>query len=123
MTTRARRVKTSTRQARAKDATDKALSEGLLNTGDEHGFFKAMEIGEARETSFLPGRNGQDKTKLRMQWWAPAGLVRLNSYMKRQGYSSKLRTKTITYVQEGRPLPDKLADAVAGYTEQILSRP
>lgn len=108
--------------ARAKEAQTDALGSGLLNSGKEHTLFRSLGIGEARATSFLPGRGSEAKTKLREQWWAPAYLVELNAYMKKLGFSSKLRGRALVYVVEGRDLPDRLADAVAGYTESKLLR-
>jgi len=113
---------TATKRERALAEAIKAHSEGLLNTGKEHDFFKTLGVGESRTTSHLLGKDKRKSGKLREQWWAPADLVRLNNFMLKRGLSGKMRTKAIRLMLDGKELPDRLSDVVASYTEDLLSR-
>ncbi len=117
---------TSSRRERAIAETQKALSEGLLNTGKEYTFFRALDLGEARVTSHLQKRKKKGKESklgvLKEQWWAPAKYVRLNTYLLKQGVSSNLRTKAFRCLLAGKDLPEQLDELLASYTESLLSR-
>jgi hypothetical protein len=115
-------ISTSTRRERAEAEKHKALNEGMLNTGKEHALFKSLGVGEPRATSHLQSSHKAKSGKLREQWWAPADLVRFNSYMLRRGVSSKLRGKALRCMIDGKDLPDRLSDVVASYTEDLLLR-
>lgn len=99
----------------------KARDEGLENTGKEAEFFRALEIGEWRLTSYMTSTKGK-AGKLREQWWAPTRLVRFNDAMKREGFSSKLRAKAIRAMAAGQELPERFYGAMARYTEELLLR-
>lgn len=102
------------KQTEAKLAAERESIErgGLLSTGKEAAFFRALGIGEERNTGF----------KSQGQWWAPAHLVRLNRYLKKYGISSKVRTRAIRSYMEGKEPPASILDALAGYTEEQLQR-
>jgi hypothetical protein len=118
---------TTKRRELAAAETQRAVSEGLLNAGKEHAFFKALELGEARSTSLLQRRKKKNKENaatavLRTQWWAPAKYVRLNKYLMKHGVSSKLRTKAFLCLLAGKDLPAQLNELLASYTESLLLR-
>lgn len=118
---------TTKRRELAVAETQKAASEGLLNTGKEHSFFKALELGEARSTSLLQRRKKKNKENaatavLRPQWWAPAKYVRMNNYLMKQGVSSKLRTKLFRCLLDDKEPSEHLSYLLASYTESLLSR-
>lgn len=85
---------------------------GLLSTGKESPFFKALGIGEERSTG----------VRSKGQWWVPVYLVRLNKYLKMYGISSKVRARAIRSYMEGKEPPSSILDALAGYTEEQLHR-
>lgn len=87
--------------------------EGLLNAGKEGPFFKALGLG--RELA-APNR------KAKGQWWAPAYLVRFNRYMIEYGLSPKMRVKAMRCYLDNKAPPPRIADALAGYTEELLIR-
>jgi len=97
-----------------------------MNTGKQHSFFKSIGVGEARATLNMfrtkSGKTPKGPAKTQEQWWAPARLVLLNNYLLKLGLSSKMRSKAIRCLLEGKELPDRLCDAVTGYTESLLSR-
>lgn len=95
--------------ARQREEVDNS---GLLSTGKEAPFFKALGIGEDRNLGL----------RAKGQWWAPAYLVRLNKYLKKYGISHKVRTRTIRNYMDGKEPPSSVLDALAGYTEEQLSR-
>jgi len=112
----------SSRRERAELETVKATREGLLNARAEASVFKTLGIGEARPTEYMRHKSPNRAGKLAEQWWAPAELVKFNTYMKKLGLSGKMRCKALRLMVEGKDLPGRLSDALASYTEHLLSR-
>ena len=108
----AKRWKRKERERELAEERESIESSGLLSTGKQAPFFKALGIGEERNTGF----------KSQGQWWAPSYLVRLNRYLIKYGISSKVRTKAIRNYLEGKEPPASIHDALAGYTEEQLLR-
>lgn len=105
------------RERAAQAAKEEFERSGLLPAGKEAPFFRLLGIGEERKLGGII-KNGEPN----VIWVAPAYLVRLNRYMKRQGISSKLRTRTMRCYLEGKDPPEAVNDALAGYTEEQLLR-
>ncbi len=109
--------------ARARELTGNAMNEGLLAAGKEAWLFKMLGVGGERLTQIATKRGGrQERKKLQTEWWAPARLVRMNNALKNYGVSSKLRLRTVKALIEGRALPAAIDDALARYTEELLTR-
>lgn len=112
---------TSSRADRAQEARGKAVADGLLRaSGNDAAFLKSLGIGEERPTAYF--YSVKNKIRSHAEWWAPAEVVRLNTYMSNAGLSSKLRAKALRSLAEGKELAPRLADVVASYTEGLLSR-
>lgn len=111
-----RREPTKVKVERAMKEAQLATAEGLrCCPRADAGFFKAIPLGVARITKYM----SHDNT-LYAEWWVPGHYYDLNETMRERRLSGKLRGKLLRLLQAGKPLPDRLALAMAQYVEDQL---